>query len=154
MAKQPTLAVEIQTFIVQQLACFDTPSVVASSVKAEFGHSITRQHVETYDPTKRCAKRLAKRWRELFAATRKEFLEDNSKIGISHRAVRLRALERMAQKAEAMGNMALAAQLYEQAAKEVGESYTNRREFTGKNGAPLPAAAAVTVFALPDNGRG
>ena len=54
-----------------------------------------------------------------------------------------------------MGNIALAAQLFEQAAKEAGDSYTNRRELTGKNGAPLPAAAsAVVMYQLPDNGRG
>ena len=42
-----------------------------------------------------------------------------------------------------------------QAAKEAGDSYTNRRELTGKNGAPLPPAApAVVLYQLPDNGRG
>ena len=91
----------------------------------------------------------------LHEETRKAFLEGTSKIAISHRAVRLRALQRMAERAESMGNIALAAQLFEQAAKEAGDSYTNRRELTGKNGAPLPAAAsAVVMYQLPDNGRG
>ncbi len=148
------LTEEARTFVVQALACFDAPSVVRDAVKREFGLTITAQAIEAYDPTKRAGRHLADKWKALFAATRETFLEDTSKIGVSHRAVRLRAIERMAAKAESQGNMALAAQLYEQAAKECGDAYTNRRELTGKNGAPLPAAAAVTVFALPDNGRG
>lgn len=154
MAKE-RLAPEVQTYIVQALACFDSPKTVADAVKAEFGVTITRQLVETYDPGKKASNRLAEKWVTLHEETRKAFLEDTSKIAISHRAVRLRALQRMAERAEIMGNIALAAQLFEQAAKEAGDSYTNRRELTGKNGAPLPAAApAVVLYQLPDNGRG
>jgi hypothetical protein len=131
------LSIEVQTFVVQSLACFDSPSVVAAAVKAEFGETISRQAVEGYDPNKRAGASLAAKWRALFEETRKTFLEDTSKIAISHRAVRLRALQRMAEKAEGQGNMVLAASLMEQAAKEVGDSYTNRREVTGKDGAPL-----------------
>lgn len=148
------LTPEVQTFIVQALACFDSPKTVADAVKAEFDIVVSRQAVEVYDPTKKSSTTSTK-WTALFEETRKAFLEDTSKIGISHRAVRLRALQRMAEKAEAMNNIALAAQLHEQAAKEAGDSYTNRRELTGKNGVPLPAAApAVIMYQLPDNGRG
>lgn len=147
---------EVRTFIVQSLACFDPPSVVVAAVKKEFGEVVKPQAVEAYDPTKRAGRKSAKRWRALFEETRKAFLEDTSKIAISHRAVRLRALQRMAEKAENMGNMALAAQLHEQAAKECGDAYSNRHkhEHTGKDGKDLPAPPApVTIFQLPDNGR-
>ncbi len=148
------LSVEVQTFVVQSLACFDSPSVVVAAVKQEYGETITRQAVEGYDPNKRAGRALAAKWRALFDETRKAFLEDTSKIAISHRAVRLRALQRMAEKAEGQGNMVLAASLMEQAAKEVGDSYTNRRELTGKDGKDLPAVTTpVTIFQLPDNGR-
>ena len=33
-------------------------------------------------------------------------------------------------------------------------SDTSKHELTGKDGSPLPAASPVTIFALPDNGRG
>ena len=60
----------------------------------------------------------------------------------------------MAAKAEAKGNFPLAAQLHKQAAEEMGNAYTNRRELTGKDGKDLPAPPpAVAIFALPDNGR-
>jgi len=153
MAKEQ-LAPDVQTYIVQALACFDSPKTVADAVKAEFGVVVTRQLVETYDPNKKASNRLAAKWVALFKATRTEFLEDTSKIAVSHRAVRLRALQRMAEKAENMGNMALAASLFEQIAKEMGDAYTNRRELTGKGGAPLPTAPAVVMYQLPDNGRG
>lgn len=146
----------VRTFIVQSLACFDPPSVVVTAVKKEFGLTVTPQSVEAYDPTKRAGRNLSAKWRAIFEETRKAFLEDTSKIAISHRAVRLRALQRMAEKAESMGNMALAAQLHEQAAKECGDAYSNRHklEHTGKDGKDLPAPAApVTIFQLPDNGR-
>jgi len=122
------LSVEVQTFVVQSLACFDTPSIVVDAVRKEYGETITRQSVEGYDPTKKAGANLAEKWRALFEETRKTFLEDTANIGISHRAVRLRALQRMAEKAETQGNMVLAASLLEQAAKEMGDSFTNRHK--------------------------
>ena len=156
MAGKPTakLPEEAQVYAVQALACFDTPTVVAQAIKKDFDVVVTPQAVETYDPTKRAGQKLSQRWKTLFEATRKEFLEDTSKIAVSHRSVRLRALQRMTEKAEGMGNLALSAQLFEQIAKEMGDAYTNRRELTGKGGAPLPTAPAVVMYQLPDNGRG
>lgn len=148
------LSEAVKTFVVQSLACFDTPSVVAAAVKKEFGEEITRQAVESYDPNKKAGANLANKWRALFEETRKTFLDDTAEIGISHRTVRLRALQRMAAKAEDQGNMVLAAQLLEQAAKEMGNAFTNRHEVTGKDGKDLPTPVApVTIFQLPDNGR-
>ncbi|MHC2215539.1 DUF2280 domain-containing protein [Rhizobium leguminosarum] len=145
---------EVKTYIVQALACFDTPSIVASAVKKEFGVEVSRQLVESHDPNKKAASGLAPKWRVIFEETRKTFLEDTASIAISHRAVRLRARQRMADKAENQGNMVLASSLLKQAAEEVGGSYTNRRELTGKDGKDLPVPVSpVTIFQLPDNGR-
>jgi hypothetical protein len=63
----------------------------------------------------------------MFHDARKRFREETVEIPIANRAYRLRALGRMAEKAENMKNMALTAQLLEQAAKEVGDVYVNRR---------------------------
>lgn len=65
---------------------------------------------------------------ELYETTRKAFLEDTTEIAVSHRSVRLRALQRMAERAESRNNLQLAAQLLEQAAKECGDAYTNRQK--------------------------
>jgi hypothetical protein len=121
------LSDELKTFIVQQLACFDPPSVVVKAVKAEFGEVVTPQQVEAYNPERRAGQGLSEQFRELFRVTREAFLEDTASIGISHRVTRLRTLQRLADRAETQGNIALAAQLVVQAAKEVGDVFTNRQ---------------------------
>ncbi|TBH09919.1 DUF2280 domain-containing protein [Rhizobium leguminosarum] len=136
MAK-PKVSDAAKMFIVQSLACFDSPSVVAAAVKTEFDVIISRQSIESYDPTKAAGAKMGPRWREIFDATRTAYLADIAKVGISHMAVRLRILQRMVDKVEVQGNSALVAQLLEQAAKEVGGSYTNRREITGKDGGSI-----------------
>ncbi|ROL86501.1 DUF2280 domain-containing protein [Pseudomonas protegens] len=121
------LSSEVKVFVIQALACFDTPSQVVESVQKEFGLSITRQQIESHDPTKVSGKGLAVKWKQLFEDTRKRFREDTADIPIANRAFRLRGLARMAEKAESMRNLALTAQLYEQAAKECGDMYVNRK---------------------------
>ncbi|MEQ9888845.1 DUF2280 domain-containing protein [Pectobacterium zantedeschiae] len=136
------LSPEVKAFIVQALACFDTPTMVMGQVKQEFGLSLTIQQVSSYDPTKAIAKNLGQKWVELFNSTRTRFQNEISDIPIANKAYRLRVLDRMTTKAESMKNMALAASLMEQAAKEVGDAYTNRQkvEHTGKDGGPIEAA--------------
>ncbi|AFL51641.1 hypothetical protein ABIE78_002513 [Sinorhizobium fredii] len=52
----PKYSDEVKTYVVQALACFDSPAVVAKSVKAEFDVVISPQAVEAYDPTKRAGR--------------------------------------------------------------------------------------------------
>jgi hypothetical protein len=118
---------EVKAFVVQALACFDTPSQVVASVKAEFGLEVSRQQCEAYDPTKYVGRNLHAKWKTLFEDTRKRFREETAEIPIANRAFRLRALSRMADKAETMRNIPLAVQIIKQAAKEVGDVYINRR---------------------------
>lgn len=120
------LSNDVKAFIVQALACFDTPSQVVEAVQKEYGVIVTRQQVETHDPTKTSGKGLAKRWVTLFEDTRKRFREETAEIPIANRAYRLRALGRIAERAETMKNLPLAIQVLEQAAKEVGDIYVNR----------------------------
>lgn len=119
------LAHKVQVFIVQRLALFDSPQQVADAVKEEYKITIPRQQVENYDPEKRPT--ITKEWRALHAATREAFLKESAKEPAAHRAVRVRRLARMAERAEDRRNYPLAASLYEQIAKEIGEAYTNRR---------------------------
>ncbi|EPF1298305.1 DUF2280 domain-containing protein, partial [Klebsiella michiganensis] len=130
---------EIKAFIVQSVACFDTPSQVVESVLKEFGIQITRQQVEQNDPTKISGKGLAQKWVDLFNRTRDRFLNEISDIPIANKAYRLRVLQRMSTTAEGMKNLGMTAQLLEQAAKEVGDAYSNKQkvELTGKDGGPL-----------------
>ena len=127
----PKLDEAARTYVVTALACFDPPSVVAEAVRKEYGVEITPQSVEGYDPTKKAGAKLSVKWSTLFHETRKAFTEETAAIGISHKSVRLRMLERMAQKAEKQGNIVVAANLLEQAAKEMGNAFTNTRVLQG-----------------------
>ncbi|MDR9889848.1 MULTISPECIES: DUF2280 domain-containing protein [Enterobacteriaceae] len=130
---------EVKAFIVQSLACFDTPSQVVESVKKEFGLAIPRQQVESHDPTKANGKGLAQKWVDMFNATRERFQSEISDIPIANKAYRLRVLDRMATRAEGMKNLALTAEIIEQAAKECGDAYTNKHKFehSGPNGGAI-----------------
>lgn len=138
-----TLSDAAKRFIVQALACYDTPTQVAEAVKEEFGLDVHRAQVAQYDPTKQAGRTLAKKWRDLFDDTRKRFREEAAEIPIAQRAFRLRAMHRMLEKAERMRNLPLALQVLEQAAKETGDMHVNRRlEATGN---PPGAAAAPDI---------
>ncbi|MEA4626285.1 DUF2280 domain-containing protein [Klebsiella pneumoniae] len=130
---------EVKAYIIQMLACYDTPSQVVEAVQKDFGIAITRQQVETHDPTKVSGKTLAKKWVDLFNRTRDRFLNEISDIPIANKAYRLRVLDRMATRAEGMKNLALTAEIIEQAAKECGDAYTNKHKFehSGPNGGAI-----------------
>lgn len=134
-----TLKGEVKAFIVQSLACFDTPSQLVELVKKEFGLSITRQQVESHDPTKANGRGLAQKWVDMFNTTRERFQNEISDIPIANKAYRLRVLDRMATRAEGMKNLALTAEIIEQAAKECGDAYTNKHKFehSGPNGGAI-----------------
>lgn len=122
------LSTEVKAFIVQAIACFDTPSQVVKAVQIEFNLNITRQQVESHDPTKANGKKLAQKWVELFHFTRERLQNEISGIPIANKACRLRSLDRMVAQAEGAKNYGMAAHLIEQAAKEVGDAYTNQQK--------------------------
>ncbi|WMT16044.1 DUF2280 domain-containing protein [Serratia fonticola] len=123
-----TLSTEVKAFIVQALACFDTPTQVVKAVQAEFNLNITRQQVESHDPNKANGKKLGQKWIELFHFTRERLQNEIADIPIAHKACRLRSLDRMVAQAESAKNYGMAAQLIEQAAKEVGGAFTNQQK--------------------------
>jgi hypothetical protein len=133
----PTLTEDVKRFIVQRLAMYDTPSEVAAAVKDEFAIEVPRQQVHQYNPLGSPNNAVAKKWVDLFKATRKTFLKDTSTIPVAQRAYRLRKLDEMARDALKSKNRQQAAALMEQAAKECGDAFTNKRELTGKGGKPL-----------------
>jgi|AraplaMF_Col_mMF_1032025.scaffolds.fasta_scaffold00035_70 hypothetical protein len=119
-----TLSDEIKEFIVKGLACFDSPSQVAEAVRVTFGIEINRQQVFSYDPGG--SRPPAERWSALHAATRAKFLRDRAEVGVSHKVVRLRMLDRMAHECE-RDNVALTLACLREAAKECGGLYEKRR---------------------------
>lgn len=121
-----------QTFIVQCLARYMAPLEIAELVKEEFGIEVGRELIRGYNPEQRD---VAAKWKTIFDETRAVFLKSVSHIGIAHQAYRLAELQRLYHRAGK--NLMLKKELLEQAAKEVGGAFTNRREIAGPGGAPI-----------------
>jgi len=85
----------VKIFIVQSLACFETPQQVADAVKQEFKVEIGRQQVALYDPTKPSGRNLSKKLVELFKKTREEFRKNVYDIPLANKSFRLNELQKM-----------------------------------------------------------
>jgi hypothetical protein len=118
----------VQAFIVDALACYDTPSQVVAAVLEEFGLAIRRQKAESYHPERFSGRDLSKKWRDRFAATRKKFLRNVGDIPIAQRSYRLRQLQHLLDQARSMRNPGLARELLVDGAREVGDVHTNRQK--------------------------
>ena len=102
-------------------------------LRDEYGIECDRRRIGSYDPT-RPYYHAGEKWREIFEARRKAFLEEVATVPIANQGYRLQKLRALADKAEKGGNLALAAGLLEQAAKEVGGVLTNHRHTTIEEG--------------------
>jgi hypothetical protein len=152
MKVMAVLSDEIKEFIVKSLACFDTPSQVAEAVGVNFGIEVTRQQVHEYDPA--CSRPPAQRWIDLHTATRRALLSEAAEIGITHKMVRLRILDRLAHRCE-RNSVALTLACLELAAKECGGFYENRRPVVLQLPASQPSlpAASEPHPSLQSNGN-
>ncbi|WP_151744871.1 DUF2280 domain-containing protein [Acinetobacter calcoaceticus] len=124
----------VKIYIVQALACRDTPQEVVEQVKQEFGVDISRSQCECYDPTKYSGRNLSKKFVELFESTRVKFDEGLIDIPIANKYYRLKQYQRQLDRTR---NVKTALKILEQAAKDIGGQFTNRQEITGKDGGPV-----------------
>ena len=102
------------------------------SVRTPFGIEIDRRQVFAYDPAG--SRPPAQRWIDLHAATRAKFLQAMAEVGVAQKLVRLRMLDRYANRADENNQMERAAAFLAQAAKECGGFYERFQR-------PKPAAA-------------
>lgn len=130
-----TLKEPVKIFIVQSLACRDTPQEVADAVKQEFGIQIERQQVAAYDPTKSRGKDLSKKFVELFHKTRADFDTGLIDIPIANKHYRLKQYQKHLEKNAR--NTVMSLNIMKQAAQDLGGQFTNRQEITGKDGKPI-----------------
>lgn len=86
---------QVKIFIVQALACMDTPQQVANAVKQEFNIEIDRKQVQLYDPTKAAGKNLSKKYKDLFHKTREDFKKNVYDIPLANKAYRLKELQKI-----------------------------------------------------------
>jgi len=122
-----TLNHEQKDFIVRSFARFEGCPEVCRSFLDKYGIELPAARAHKYN----CAGPHfvgAKKWRQVFDAERKHFLENVQDIGIANKTVRIKRLEALCALAITRKNVKLAAELMEQAAKEMGEVFTNKRE--------------------------
>ncbi len=124
----------VKIFIVQSLACFDTPQQVADAVQQRFGIEIDRRQCEEYDPTKFSGRNLSKKLKDLFTRTRKDFRANIEDIAIANKAFRLKELQGMYD--DSGKNKRLKQNLLKQAFQETDGRVT-KQEITGKDGKPI-----------------
>ncbi|MDO7219823.1 MULTISPECIES: DUF2280 domain-containing protein [Acinetobacter calcoaceticus/baumannii complex] len=124
----------VKIFIVQSLACRDTPQEVVESVKQEFDVDISRSQCQSYDPTKYSGRNLSQKYVELFEKTREEFDKGLIDIPIASKYYRLKQYQKQLERTR---NVKTVLKILEQAAKDIGGQFTNRQEITGKDGGPV-----------------
>ena len=129
-----TLKEPVKIFIVQSLACRDTPQEVADLVKQEFDLIIDRSQVALYDPTKRRGKNLSKGYVQLFEETRKKFDLGLIDIPIANKYYRLKEIQKMYD--DSGKNKKTKQVLLKQAFQETDGRIT-KQEITGKDGKPI-----------------
>ncbi|HCU1648429.1 TPA: DUF2280 domain-containing protein [Acinetobacter baumannii] len=139
----------VKIFIVQALACRDTPQEVVEQVKQEFGVDISRSQCECYDPTKYSGRNLSKKFVELFESTREKFDKGLIDIPIANKYYRLKQYQRQLEKTR---NVKTALKILEQAAKDIGGQFTNtsKTQLTGADGQPLQPQHVTQVVATPE----
>ncbi|MEN8392407.1 DUF2280 domain-containing protein [Acinetobacter indicus] len=125
----------VKIFIVQALACRDTPQEVVDLVKQEYGIQISRSQCQAYDPTKYSGRNLSKKFVELFHKTRADFDAGLIDIPIANKHYRLKQYQKQLERNAK--NTVMSLKILEQAAKDVGGQFTNRQEITGKDGEAL-----------------
>lgn len=125
----------VKIFIVQALACRDTPQEVAEQVLQEFGVKVDRKQCQSYDPTKVAGKNLSKKFIELFNKTRADFDAGLIDIPIAQKYYRLKQYQKHLEKNAR--NTVMSLNIMKQAAQDLGGQFTNRQEITGKDGKPI-----------------
>ena len=140
----------VKIFIVQSLACFETPQQVADAVEEIYKIKIDRKQCHSYDPTKYAGRNLSKKLKDLFDKTREDFRENIEDIAIANKAFRLRELQKMYEDA---GRNKIAKQnLLKQAFQETDGRVT-KQEITGAGGGPLQSENVTYVTATKEEVR-
>ena len=124
----------VKIFIVQSLACFETPQQVADSVEETYKIKIDRKQCHSYDPTKYAGRNLSKKLKDLFYETRKKFQENILDIPIANKAFRLKELQNMYE--DSGRNKRAKQNLLKQAFQET-DGRVSRQEITGANGGTI-----------------
>jgi len=114
--------------IVKQLACYYSPTEIKQKLKDDHGVDVSASQISFYHPENSSSSNLAKKWRELFRHTRNRYVDEVFSHEIAMKGYRLGELQKMYNAFVKKGNYIAAAELLEQAAKEVGGAFESNFE--------------------------
>jgi hypothetical protein len=136
-------------YVVRRLAAYDKPRAIARDLAREYGVTVSHQLVEGYHPGRVAGRRLAPRWKKLFAQERKAFLESLAETGAMYQAVRVGWREGIAHDAWDAGQFKAASDVLDAIAKDIGEAFDHRkkREHFGRHATPAPAT--INLYGRP-----
>jgi hypothetical protein len=120
------LSEPIKIFIVQALACRDTPQEVVTLVKQEYDIDVSRSQCQNYDPTKYSGRNLSKKFVDLFNETRKKFDDGLIDIPIANKHYRLKQYQKQLERNAK--NTVMSLKILEQAAKDCGGQFSNKQQ--------------------------
>ena len=112
--------------IVTRLARYEAPADIAKELEQR-GIDCDKRQVGGYDPTRPYFE-AGDKWRDVFAAARKAYLEDVGAVPVANQGYRLQILQQGIEAAQKAKNWPLVSRLIEQASKEVGGAFTNQRD--------------------------
>ncbi len=116
---------EVKVFIVRSLALFNTPEETAKLVNEKYPQiKVTRQQCERYDPTKKAGQDLSQELQDRFFEYRRKANEEIEAIPLANKRYRLQLLQDLVEAYP--NNPIFIPKLTEQAAKEMGNFYTNK----------------------------
>lgn len=136
----PKLTDEIRAYIVTRLACYDQVGDITTEVLVRWGIDVSHQAISSYNPEGN-RRQLAQRWVDLFYATRSGLIAELAAEPIASKALRLRRLwllhesaykRAIAGGADALDQSTEARMALEQAAKEVGNVFSNVSRQVGR----------------------
>ena len=127
------LSLDAKTYIVRALACRERPADVLAHLQEHFNVIVDRKALAHYDP--RLNATLDADLKKLYEKEAAEFWDKKNFEPLNSLNVRQRL--RMELFEQAGQNRKLKLDILEQAAKDEGGLFCNRREITGAEGAPL-----------------
>jgi hypothetical protein len=148
MARANKLNAQQKAYVVRRLAAYDRAHVIARDLAREFGVTITPQTVGQYNPDS--GRRLAQRWKDLFAQARAAHLASTADIGVTRKAVRILRRERMARDAWSAGRFKDASDILDAIAKDVGDVFNERTQHEQHPRRSAPATIKLHGRPQPD----
>lgn len=140
-----TLKDEHRRFIIEMFAAFSTLDEIEKALQDVYGLPVPKSTILRHNPdTVQGKAELGAQWKTLFADRRKHFLEDLASIPIASAAYRLGRLQKIIDDPVKSKSPPLVMDALEQAAKEMGGVFTNKRDVTS-NGETLAVIGIEVV---------